>query len=255
MPEIYDRCLRAALFEPYARHVGDRVAALAPARVLEIAAGTGIVTAELVRALPHAEITATDLNPAMIEWGSSRAPGANWQQADAQQLPFEDGSFDLVVCQFGVMFFPDRVAAYAEAERVLAPGGAILYLSWDALELNTLGAALVASTDAMFPADPPRFLRHVPHGYHDPDVLRSDVESAGFIDVSVERVALRGATEPARIAAEGLAYGGPMRFELEARGDLDELAARLSDEVAAQLGEDPISGELSALVITARKSG
>jgi SAM-dependent methyltransferase len=254
MPEIYDRCLRPALFEPYARHLADRAATLAPGRVLELAAGTGILTAELVRALPHADITATDLNAAMVNWGTTHVPGASWHEADAQQLGFADGSFDLVVCQFGVMFFPDKRAAYGEAARVMAPGGSLVYVSWDAIEVCEIDAAVVASVHAMFPDDPPTFLERVPHGYHDPDVLRADVEAGGLGDVRVERVALRGTAESARTVAEGFGLGSPLRFELEKRGDLEELVARLTDELVTRLGEGPTTGALSAQVITARKS-
>jgi ubiquinone/menaquinone biosynthesis C-methylase UbiE len=254
MPEFYDRMMGPALFEPYARYVADRAAAIAPARVLELAAGTGIVTAELVRALPHAEITATDLNPAMVDWGNTHVPGATWRQADAQQLGFADGSFDLVVCQFGVMFFPDKRAAYGEAARVMAPGGSLLYLSWDAIESCDVDAAVAESVHAIFPDEPTTFLERVPHGYHDAAVLRVDAESAGFVDVHVKRMVLRGAAESARAVANGFGFGSPLRFELEKLGELDELVARLADELITRLGDGPITGELSAYVITGRKA-
>ncbi len=255
MPEIYNRCLGPAVFEPYARYVADRAAAMAPARVLELAAGTGLVTAELVRALPRADITATDLNNAMVDWGAAHVPGARWQQANAQELDFADGAFDLVVCQFGVMFFPDKRAAYGEAARVMAPGGSLLYLTWDAIELCDIESAVVASVHAMFPDDPPTFLERIPHGYHDPDALRADVEAGGLVDVHVEPVALRGTAESAGRLGEGYGLGSPLRFELDKRGDLDELVARLSDQLLTRLGDGPITGGLSAQVITARKPG
>lgn len=253
MAEIYARCLGPALFEPYARHLGDRAAAHAPANVLELAAGTGILTAELVRALPNTDITATDLNSAMVEWGRVHAPGASWSQADAQQLDFADGSFDLLVCQFGVMFFPDKPAAYAEAARVMAPGASLIYVSWDAIEECEINYAVVESVHAMFPNDPPTFLERIPHGYHDPDVLRADVEAAGLHDVRVERVTMSGTAESAHAVAEGFGLGSPLRFELEKRGHLGEIVAELTRELVTRLGEGPITGKLSALVITTRK--
>jgi len=123
MPAAYDTGLGDALFRPYARHLAAIARELHPDRVLELAAGTGILTAELVTALPGAAITATDLNPPMVAWAAEHVPGAQWQVADAQHLDLPDGSFDLVACQFGAMFFPDRPAGYAEVARVLRPGG------------------------------------------------------------------------------------------------------------------------------------
>jgi SAM-dependent methyltransferase len=254
MPEIYDRCLGAALFEPYAVHLAGRIAATSPRRVLELAAGSGILTNELVRALPQADITATDLNTAMVDWGMSHVPGATWQQADAQQLGFANGAFDLVTCQFGVMFFPDKRAAYMEAARVLAPGGSLVYASWDAVGSCDIDAAVVDSVHAMFPDDPPTFLERTPHGYHDPDLLCADAEAGGFVDVRVEPVALRGSAESARAVAEGFTFGSPLRFELAQRGDLDEIVAGLTRELESRLGDGPVAGQLSALVITARKA-
>ncbi len=123
MSEVYDRALGPVLFEPYAQRLAGLARDLNPERVLELAAGSGIVTSALVEALPEATVTATDLNDGMVEYARERVPGAHWQTADAQELPFPDGSFDLVVCQFGVMFFPDKPGAFAEMARVLSPRG------------------------------------------------------------------------------------------------------------------------------------
>jgi SAM-dependent methyltransferase len=176
-----------------------------------------------------------------------------WLEADAQQLDFADASFDLIVCQFGVMFFPDKCAAYVQAARVLAPGGSLVYLTWDAIDRCDIDGAVVESVHAMFPGDPPTFLERVPHGYHDPDNLRADVEAGGLTDVRVERVVLHGSAESARVVAEGFGRGSPLRFELEKRGDLDELVIRLTHELQMRLGDGPIVGQLSAQVITARR--
>jgi SAM-dependent methyltransferase len=130
IPALYDRYMGPLLFEPYARDIAARAAALGPQHILETAAGTGIVTEALARALPQADIVATDLNQAMLDVAAERVRAANvrFQQADAQALPFADGEFDLVLSQFGVMFFPDRVGAYREVRRVLKPGGRVLFL-------------------------------------------------------------------------------------------------------------------------------
>ena len=126
IPALYDRHLGPVLFEPYAADMVRRFARLSEGAILETASGTGIVTQQLASALPAAvRIVATDLNQPMLDHASSK-PGmerVEFRQADALKLPSADGQFDAVVCQFGVMFFPDRVAAYREARRVLKPNG------------------------------------------------------------------------------------------------------------------------------------
>src|SRR5712691_6526069 len=141
MPQAYDRWLAPAMFQPFAVDLARRAAGLAPRRVLEIAAGTALLTRELVSALPAAQVTATDLNAAMVEFGSRQVPRAAWRQADALGLPFDDQEFDLIVCQFGVMFFPDKPAAFREMRRVLAPGGRLLFSTWDAVQTHGFAAA------------------------------------------------------------------------------------------------------------------
>lgn len=253
MPETYDRCLGPALFAPFAGHVAELAAAATPARVLEVAAGTGVATAELLRRLPATDIVATDLNPAMVAWGQERVPGATWQPADAGDLPRPDASVDLVVCQFGVMFFPDRPRAFAEAFRVLAPGGRFLFTTWDVLAASAFPAALVAGLDAVIPDDPPTFVARVPHGYHDPARIEADLAAGGFGDVTVDRVTLTGRAPSARVVAEGFCFGTPLRFALEQRGDLQALSGAVGEHMEGSLGAGAIEGDLAAFVVTARK--
>jgi SAM-dependent methyltransferase len=253
MPEVYDRCLGPALFAPFAAHLAVIATALAPRRVLELAAGTGIVTAELVRALPEAHVTATDLNPAMIAWAADRVSGVTWVQADAQHLDFPEDSFDLVVCQFGVMFFPDKPAAFAEAARVLAPGATMLFVVWDVVETSDFPAALVRSLAAVVPDDPPSFIVRVPHGYADPDQIRADVRAGGLEPERVDRVVLHGASPSAQVLTEGFCTGTPLRFALEERGGLEVLMQELTREMTERLGNGPVAGEMAAFVVSARK--
>src|SRR4051794_35372477 len=171
IPETYDRFLGPLLSEPYARDLAARLAALTPARVLETAAGTGVATRALARALPAgAAIVATDLSRPMLDLAAARLETAEvtWQQADALALPFEDGAFDAVACQFGAMFFPDRAAAYREARRVLRRGGRFVLSVWDRLERNELAHAGDEAGAAQVPEDPPRFLARVPYGFPAP---------------------------------------------------------------------------------------
>jgi SAM-dependent methyltransferase len=255
MAGAYERWLVPALFDPPAEELVARVVPLAPRDVLELAAGTGVVTRRLTAALPSAAITATDLNAVMVEEGERNAPGATWRQADAMDLPFEDGSFDVVVCQFGVMFFPDRPAALAEARRVLRPGGHLLVSSWDSIDRTAFDDAVQAGAHLAFPDDPPRFLERTPHGYHDPSRMEADARAGGFEDARAERCVLDGRSPSALDLARGLCFGSPLRAEIEARGgDLDATTAVVADEVERRLGAGPISGPLGFLVLEATKA-
>ena len=248
IPAFYDHYLGPLLFAPYAADLAARAAALGPERILETAAGTGIVTAALANALPAAEIVATDLNQAMLDVAAGALPAIDFRQADAQALPFADAEFDLVVSQFGVMFFPDRIGAYAEARRVLRPGGAFLFNAWDRLERNPVTAAVGDALAAHFPGDPPSFYKRIPFGYHDPARIEADLRAAGFTGIAIETVGLSSRVD-ARAAATGLCQGTPLRAEIEARGDLAEATAIAMAALASVDGKD---APMSALVATAR---
>jgi SAM-dependent methyltransferase len=248
MPAIYDRLLGPALFVPFAEHLAEKAASFEPHRILELAAGSGIATRALRRALPGSEITATDLNPAMVAWGAGQVGDVTWRQADAQQLDFPDSSFELVVCQFGAMFFPDRPGAFREAGRVLVPDGRMLFSVWDVAEASEFPAALVAA----LPDDPPSFVARLPHGYADPDWIRADLAAGGLEPEEVTRVVLSGRAASGHALAEGFCLGTPLRFALEARGRLEELTRLVGDEMTRLLGEGPLDGESAAYLVTAR---
>lgn len=255
IPALYDRHLVPMLFEPYAKDLAARAAALRPRRILETAAGTGIVTEELARALPEAEIVATDLNQAMLDVAAERvrSPQVTFQATDAQALPFEDGGFDLVVCQFGVMFFPDRIAAYREARRVLRDGGAFLFNAWDSLERNPGSKAVSEAVAALFPEDPPSFLSRTPFGYHDKARIEADLRGAGFSDIASETVEHRSRLGSPRAAATGLCHGTPLKAEIEARdaGRLDA-ATDAAAAALARLADGAADVPMSAHVFSAR---
>lgn len=251
MSTAYDEFLVPATFRPYAMDLAARVARHQPADVLELAAGTGVLTRAMTAALPDARITATDLNVAMVEVGSANVPGATWRQADATQLPFHDATFDLVACQFGVMFLPDRPAAYAGFKRVLRPGGYVLFNSWGPLETHEVETAVIAALAEVFPDDPPSFLARVPHGYHDADQIRTDLRAAGFADVAIETVELECRSGSAADLARGYCRGTPLRPEIEARGDLDATTQAVAAALQRQFGSGPIVGGMSALVVSA----
>jgi SAM-dependent methyltransferase len=252
MPEAYDQWLAPAMFQPFAVDLARRAARLSPHRVLEIAAGTGVLTRELVAAIPAAEVTATDLNVAMVEYGSRRAPGASWRQADALHLPFGNEQFDLVVCQFGVMFFPDKPAAFREIRRVLTPEGRLLFSAWSTVETHDFAAALVAGIERAFPDDPPAFVAAVPHGYSDTGQAVADLAAGGLGCVSAESVTLDGLASSAADVAAGFCTGTPLRMAIEARGDLTATTAVVSDEMRTRLGDGPVTARMTAYVIEAQ---
>ncbi len=255
IPEYYHRCLGPFLFAPYAEDLARRAGALRPGRILETAAGTGIVTAALAGALPEAEIVATDLNPDMLRVAAAHIDSARvaFEPADAQSLPFPDARFDLVVCQFGAMFFPDRVAAFAEARRVLAPGGAFIFNVWDRLDSNPASQAVAEAVAGLFPDDPPSFLGRVPFGYHDRATIEADLRAAGFGAIESETVAKRSRGAAGDVAP-GLCQGSPLRAEIEARdpGRLDEATQAALAALVRRCG-DPVDAAMSAHVFTARR--
>lgn len=217
-PALYDRYMGPLLFEPYSKVVAERAARLQARQILETAAGTGILTRALSSALPDADIVATDVNPAMLEFAAQRLTSGrvSFRTADAQDLPFEDDSFDLVVCQFGAMFFPDRVRAHREARRTMRSAGRYLLVSFDALDRNGVPRVASEAVAALFPDDPPSYMERGPFSYADPEVIKQDLELAGFTQIEVDTVALSSRVH-AREAAEGLVLGSPFRAEIERR--------------------------------------
>ena len=255
---FYERYMVPLIFEPYAADLASRVARTRPVHVLELAAGTGVVTRQLAAMLDaSADIVATDLNPAMIDEAAriGTARPVTWRQVDALQLMFGDGTFDAVVCQFGVMFFPDRVRAYGEARRVLRPGGLFAFNVWGAIAANEFADAVQDALATMFPHDPPRFMSRTPHGYHDAAVIAEELAAAGFTSPpQIETVAFTSRAASPRIAAVAYCEGTPWRGEIEARepGSLGRAVAASEAELARRFGDAAIEGRLEALVVTVR---
>ena len=257
VPENYDRYMVPLIFEPYATDMAQRAAASSPNSVLEIAAGTGVVTRALAPKLaPTAHYTVTDLNQPMLDYARSQQPPDSritWRQADAMALPFADARFDLVCCQFGAMFFPDRPAAYREARRVLRPGGHFLFSVWDRIEENVFADDVTNMLARMFPDDPPRFLARTPHDYHDTDLIRRDVEDAGYSSVTIETRAEVSRAASARIPAVAYCQGTLLRNEIEARapGTLEAATDEATSVIAARHGSGEVAAKISAHVILA----
>ena len=258
IPKLYDAYFVPMIFAPYAEDLAHRVAAHDPTGVLETAAGTGALTRALAARLgPDARYTVTDLNPPMLEVAKATLAGdrrITWQPADALALPFAKGAFDTVCCQFGVMFFPDRVKGYREARRVLKSGGRLVFNAWDRIEENDFALEVTNALAEVFAGDPPRFMARTPHGYHDEALIRADLSAAGFSDVMIERRADVSRAPSARHAAIAYCQGSPLRNEIEARGpDKLGLATDLAAAaIAKRHGNGAVEGKIQALIVSAR---
>jgi ubiquinone/menaquinone biosynthesis C-methylase UbiE len=257
IPENYDRYLVPLIFERFAQDIAQRVAALSPSTVLETAAGSGVVTRALApRLSPDASYVVTDLNQPMLDYAAMRQAADNrisWRKADALALPFEDAAFDLVCCQFGVMFFPDRQAGYREAKRVLKPGGQFLFNVWDRIEENVFANDVTNALAEVFPSDPPRFLARTPHGYHDAALIQSELEKAGFSNVVIETRADQSRASSPRHPAVAYCQGTPLRNEIEARdaNKLETATNYAASKIANRHGSGDVAAKIQAHVIVA----
>jgi ubiquinone/menaquinone biosynthesis C-methylase UbiE len=260
IPEFYDEYLVPLIFQPYAEDLARRLADLDAARVLEIAAGTGVATRAAAQAMPGSvELVATDLNQAMLD--QAEAVGAvrpvRWQQADAMELPFAPADFDLVFCQFGAMFFPDKARAFAEARRVLRPGGILMFNVWDRIEENEFADIVTDTLAGVFPTDPPRFLARTPHGYCDLNAIANDLVKGGFASAPYhETVTARSRAASARVPAVAYCQGSPLRGEIEQRSgaDLAEATAACTEAIARSCGPGPVDGRIQAHVVIVRNA-
>jgi SAM-dependent methyltransferase len=258
IPQHYDRELGPIIFIDYAADLARRAAACSPARVLETAAGTGIVTRQLRDLLPAGvRLTATDLNPPMLELARAKFrpdEDVDFRPADAAALTFPDDSFDAVVCQFGVMFFSDKDRSYREIHRVLAPGGRYLFSVWDAHRYNHFGSIVHEVVGSFFPADPPQFYK-VPFSYHQIDPIKESLIDAGFMDINIAVLRLEKEIPDAALFAQGIVYGNPLIDQIRSRGgvDPDRVVNAVAQTLRAEFGSDPGRMTLQAIIFSAGK--
>ena len=259
IPRLYETHLVPLIFEPYAADLANRLASRSVTQVLEIAAGTGVATRSLASVLPaNVSIVATDLNQPMLDQAAAigtKRP-VQWRQADAMQLPFPDGSFDAVVCQFGVMFFPEKPKAFSEARRVLKAGGIFIFNVWDRIEENEFADTVTKALEALFPRDPPRFLARTPHGYHDHQTIGRDLASGGFTaSAQTITVAARSRATSPQVPAVAYCQGTPLRNEIEARdaSRLAEATDIAAEAIAQRFGRGPVDGKIQAHIVTIEK--
>jgi ubiquinone/menaquinone biosynthesis C-methylase UbiE len=255
IPQLYDRYLGPVFFEPYAIDLARRVAAHAPGRVLEMACGTGIVTQQLRAHLaPEVEIVATDLSQPMLDYARTKLAtlkNVDWRQADIAALPFPDASFASVVCQFGLMFVPDKQAAFREARRVLSKGGLFAFNVWDSIDANPFAHIQHETLAKLFPADPPQFF--TPFSFHDHEVLRQLLTTHDFGNVHLETVTLEARSESAKDLATGFIQGTPLSAAIQERGaSFDPIIEAVAEALAQHGGAAPFRSTLQAVVVTAR---
>ncbi|WP_120501467.1 class I SAM-dependent methyltransferase [Roseovarius sp. EL26] len=257
IPEIYDAYLVPLIFEEFAVEMADQVAKAAPREVLETAAGSGVVTRALAPILSgDARYLVTDLNSPMLDRAQQQQPPderITWQRADALDLPFENNRFDVVCCQFGAMFFPDKVSGFAEARRVLKPGGYFVFSVWDQIKHNEFADHVTQAAGELFADDPPVFLARTPHGYFDLTEIVGHLKSADFTQAEIRTITLQSVAKTARDPAVAYCQGTPLRNEILDRDP--EALERVTDHAAARLkavyGSGPISGKIRGYVIIA----
>ncbi len=258
IPEFYDRGLGPVIFEDYAREMADRVAAVSPARVLETAAGTGIVTRALRDRLPAATmLTATDLNEPMLAVARGKfRPGeaVSFRQADAQALPFADLAFEAMVCQFGIMFYPDKPMSYGEAFRVLTPGGRYFFSVWDTHQFNGFARVTQALINASFAQNPPSFYA-VPFNSAAIDPIKLELYEAGFRGIDIAVLPIDKRVDDLELFARGLIFGNPVIDQIRSRGAVppEEIHARLVEDLGREFGRSPAIVPLQTILYSAIK--
>lgn len=257
VPELYHRLLVPLMFEEYADDLASRVKVPARGAVLETACGTGVVTRVLLKVLPDGvSLVATDLSPAMLEVAQQQLkdlPGITFKPADATALPFEDASFDAVLCQFGAMFFPDKGKGYREAARVLKPGGSFLFNVWDSLSQNPIPDGISKAVAHLTPDNPANFLGKTPYGYYDKDAIQAELKANGFAQVDCFVLKKTSRAPSPRDAALAFTAGTPLAAQLAERGITDKAIAVAEQAMRDQYGDGVVSAQMQAIIFVATK--
>lgn len=256
VPANYEKYLGPFLFEPYALDMAGRLQDKQYPAILEIACGTGRVTNHLSTSVQHDTLTATDLNPDMIEVAKKIVPNPaiRWMTADAVALPFDDHSFDAVVCQFGIMFFPDKLKGLQEMHRVLKAGGKLIFNTWDKLEnlpAVHLGRKVI---DSFFETDPPEFY-NIPFSMHDDNELKALMQDAKFKNIKISLVIKEGVSASAADLARGMVEGSPMYVSIIEKNPalVEPMKEQVEKVVGEKFGHKPLKCHLQAWVCEGEK--
>jgi ubiquinone/menaquinone biosynthesis C-methylase UbiE len=212
IPQNYDDFLGPMFFEPYAEDIGNVIGTLTIHNAFEIASGTGRLTRHLRNLLPATtRLIASDISEDMLAVAQSKLKGfdIDWKIIDAQSLPFEDNSFDLVVCYFGYMMVPDKEKAYAEAFRILKKGGMLVMATWDKLDSNEASYIFRMALKQYLGDTLPESYK-VPFSMYDSELISTMLKRAGFSSVDSEKVGKKSVAENSEKAAYGLVRGGSL---------------------------------------------
>jgi ubiquinone/menaquinone biosynthesis C-methylase UbiE len=258
VPANYDQYLGPVLFEPYAIDLVSRINKASYKNVLELACGTGRVTKHLVSSLPaQGSLIATDLNKDMLNVAKNIIPGTHvkWMVVDAQELPFDENTFDHIICQFGVMFFPDKKKGFDEAYRVLQTNGRFLFNVWDSLEMNPRSAIIKQIMQEIMGDEAPDFLSKGPYSYYDKDIIEASLESAGFKNIKLEVVQKTAYYAFAEDLIKGFVDGSPLSAYLVQQSPSlqQKIKDRLKQVIVAEFGETRIISPMQAIVCSASK--
>ena len=259
IPEYYDRYLETLLLKPYALKIAGEVEKLKPEKVLELSAGTGILTEALINKLPETtRILATDINPDMLDLAKYKLWtnfNISWQLADATDLPYEANEFDVVLSQFGVMFYKNRHLAYRKIRQILKPGGTFIFNTWGSIYENFIIELTERALKRVFPFDTPGFLE-IPFGYHSYEQIIHDLTIAGFSTFRINTVKLTGYAVNSFEATLGLLQGTPLYTEIIGRNPslLPMVIDELNELITEHYGRYHIKVPLVALEIQAEKS-
>lgn len=258
VPEVYETVLGNFIFEPFAVDIVNRISNKNAFNVLELAAGTGRVTKHLIHAFsPNAKIVASDISLPMMEKAKLVVSSQNltWQQVDIADIPFSEGSFDVIVCQFGVMFLQDKLRAFSEIRRVLKLGGQLLFSTWACIEENPIWKISNQVATKFFGPAPAAIQKSGPFSICNAVDAEAQLHDAGFIHTKVEKQRITSSISSASLAAKGFIHGLPLKDIIIKQNPeiLSQIQEEMENSFADHFGNNPLTASFTAFVFEAIK--